>query len=76
MAYSIEDATAFYDAAKQGYLAALKMSEYSIKERSAKRAAIDKLREEMDRWKRIIDTNTETGTTQGSIKVNRFVPRD
>lgn len=77
MSYSLTEATEFYTAAKQGYLSALKMSEYSIKDRSAKREAIDKLKNEMDKWKRIIDNiNAGQDPDHPVIPVSRFVPID
>ena len=77
MSYSLIEAQEFYDAAKQGYLSALKMSEYSIKDRSPKRESIDKLKKEMDKWKRIIDNiNAGEDPNNPTIPVARFVPVD
>ena len=74
--YTKAEAQEFYDAAKQGYLAALKMKEYEIKDRKAKRQEIEKQLAEMDRWKKYLDDLGDDGTGTPKIKVKRFVPRD
>ena len=74
MAYTLAEATEFYEAAKEGYKAALRMTEYSIKERSAKREKLDLLSREMDKWKAVVD-DLESGTASG-IKFKRGVPLD
>ena len=74
MAFTLIEATEFFNAAKQGYLSALKMQEYTIKDRSAKKAEVDKLKKEMLYWKGEMG-KAEKGTS-GKITTKRYVPID
>ncbi len=74
MAYTLAEVTVFYEAAKASYLACLTSQEYTIKDRELKRANLDILRDEMNRWKKKVDDLTD-GKSQKK-KVSQFVPLD
>lgn len=75
MSFTEAEITEFYTAAKQAYKNALHLQEYSIKDREAKRAKLETLKQEMLYWKKQID-ETEAGETPGAIKVKRGLPFD
>lgn len=75
MAYTLAEATAFYDAAKAAYLKCLNAEDYTIKDRSVRRAKLDVLKKEMTMWKNVMDA-IDAGNDGTVIPVGQFVPRD
>lgn len=75
MSFTETEITEFYTAAKQSYKNALHLQEYSIKDREAKRAKLETLKEEMLYWKKQLD-QVEGGETAGVITMKRGVPFD
>lgn len=73
--FTLEQAQEFFDAAKEGYTAALRMSEYTIKERTAKREKLSDLWKELSRWAKYIEDLGGTAEMP-TIKVRRIVPFD
>lgn len=73
--FTLVQAQEFFDAAKEGYLAALKMVEYTIKERSAKRESVKNLYAEMTRWAKYI-SDLGGSAEMPQITVRRIVPFD
>jgi len=75
MSYTSAEVDEFYNAAKASYLKALDMVEYTIKDRSLKRAKLEDLKAEMDKWKRLKD-QLDDGVTTPKINIKRHVPLD
>ncbi len=71
--WTLEEAIEFFNESKKAYLAALKMQEYTIKDRSVKRAHLDSLTAEMNKWKAIMASLQGKNT---GITIKRAVPVD
>lgn len=72
MIWTIAEATQFYEESKAGYLSALKMKEYTIKDREVKRHNLESYEKSMIRWKSILNQLQEGG--RGGIPVRRVTP--